>query len=175
MSPYNLKTWSKNLLKKTRMKPLKLRCFKCLKHKIFVVPESPAHVIHDDKEPKSMEPQDELLQWHYRLGHLPFTRMKEMMNQGTLPGRLLKIDTPFCVPCQYGKMTRRPLRVKVDAQHKTKIATQPGQVVSVDQLESSTLGFVAQLKGILSTQRYTYALSFVDQSSNMTFVSFRRD
>ena len=47
------------------------------------VPESPVNVI-----PESME--------HYRLGHLPFTRMKEMMNQGTLLRRLLKVDTPFC-------------------------------------------------------------------------------
>ena len=62
----------------------------------FGVPEAPVNVIPDDKEPKSMEPQDELLQWHYRLGHLPFARMKEMMNQGTLPRRLLKVDTPFC-------------------------------------------------------------------------------
>ena len=83
--------------------------------------------------------------------------MKEMMNQGTLPRRLLKVDTPFCAACQYGKMTRRPWWVKGDAQYKTKIATQPGQVVSVDQLESSTLGLVAQLKGILTTQRYKYA------------------
>ena len=66
----------------------------------FEVPESPVHVIPDDKEPKSMEPQDELLRWHYRLGHLPFMRMKEMMNQGTLPSRLLKVDTPFCAVCQ---------------------------------------------------------------------------
>ena len=37
----------------------------------FEVPESPVYVIPDDKEPKSMEPQNELLCWHYRLGHLP--------------------------------------------------------------------------------------------------------
>ena len=43
----------------------------------FEVPESLVNVIHDDKEPKSLEPQDELLWWYYRLGHLPFTRMKE--------------------------------------------------------------------------------------------------
>ena len=53
----------------------------------FEVPESPVNAIPDDKEAKSMEPQDELLQWHYRLGHLPFTRRKDMMNQGTLPRR----------------------------------------------------------------------------------------
>ena len=53
----------------------------------FEVPESLNNVIPDDIEPKSLEPQDELLRWHYRLGHLPFTRMKELMNQGTLPRR----------------------------------------------------------------------------------------
>ena len=71
-------------------------------------------------------------------------------------------------------MTRRPWRVKGDAQHKTNIATQPGQMVSVDQLESSTLGFVAQLKAILTTQRYKYALFFVDQYSNLSFVFLQK-
>ena len=140
----------------------------------FEVPESLVNVIPDDKEPKSLEPQDELLQWHYRLGHLPFTRMKELMNQGTLPRRLLKVIIPFCAACQYGKMTHRPWRVKGDAQHKTKTATQPGQVVSVDQLESPTLGFVAQLKGILTTKRYKYASIFVDQYSDLTFVFLQK-
>ena len=30
------------------------------------------HVIPNDPEPKSLDPQDELLRWHYHLGHLPF-------------------------------------------------------------------------------------------------------
>ena len=140
----------------------------------FEVSESLINVIPDDKEPKSLESQDELLQWHYRLGCLPFTRMKEFMNKGTLPRRLLKVDTPFYAACQYGKMTQRPWRVKGDVQHKTKIASQPGQVVSVDQLESPTLGFVAQLKRILTTQRYKYALISVDQYSDLTFVFLQK-
>ena len=69
----------------------------------FEVPESPVHVIPDDKEPKSMDPQDDLLRWHYRLAHLPFTRMKEMMNQGTLPRRLMKVDTPFVLHANMGR------------------------------------------------------------------------
>ena len=31
-----------------------------------------AHVIPEDQEPTSLDPQDELLRWHYRLGHLSF-------------------------------------------------------------------------------------------------------
>ena len=112
--------------------------------------------------------------WHNTLRHLPFTRMKELINQGTLQRKVLKVDTPFCAACQYGKMTQRPWRVKGDTQHKTKIATQPGHVVSVDQLESPTLGFVAQLNGILATQRYKYASIFVDQFSDLTFVFLQK-
>ena len=86
--------------------------------------------------------------------------MKELMNHGTLPRRLMKVDTPFCASCQYGKMTQRPWRVKGDAQQETKIATQTGQVVSVNQLESPALGFVAQLKGILTTRKIQECLNF---------------
>ena len=35
-----------------------------------------AHIIPDDKEPTVLDPHDELLRWHYRLGHLPFDRIK---------------------------------------------------------------------------------------------------
>ena len=33
------------------------------------------HVIPEDDEPTSMEPHNELLRWHYRLGHLLFDRI----------------------------------------------------------------------------------------------------
>ena len=46
----------------------------------------------------------------------------------------------------------------------------PGAVVSVDQLESSTPGFIGQLKGWLTRQRYSCATIFVDQYSDLTFV-----
>ena len=114
------------------------------------------HVIPEDPEPKSMDPQDELLRRHYRLGHLPFDRIKQLSNKGQLPKRLLTCHTPFCAACQYGKMTKRPWRVKADNKETAKTATYPGQVVSVDQLESMSPGFIAQLKGTLTQQRYKY-------------------
>ena len=72
------------------------------------------HVIPEHPEPKSLDPQDELLRWHYRLGHLPFDRIKQQANYGQLPKRLLTCHTPFCAACQYGKMMKRPWRVKGD-------------------------------------------------------------
>ena len=132
------------------------------------------HIIPDDPEPKSLDPQDELLRWHYRLGHLPFDQIKQLANKGQLPKRLLTCPTPFCAACQYGKMTKRPWRVKGDDKGTAKTATYPSQVVSVDQLESTSPGFIAQLKGTLTQQRYRYATVFVNQFSRYTFVYLQK-
>ena len=132
------------------------------------------HVIPEDPEPTSLDPHDELLRWYYRLGHLPFDRVKQLSQTEQLPKRLLTSKKPFCAVCQYGKMTKTPLRVKGDNKHATKTATQTGQIVSVDQLESTSPGLIAQLKGKLTQQRYKYATVFVDQFSGYTFVFLQR-
>ena len=132
------------------------------------------HVIPEDQEPTSMDPHDELLRWHYRLGHLSFERIRQLARSGQLPKRLLTCKKPFCTACQYGKLTKRPWRVKGEDKKSTKVATRPGHIVSVDQLESNTPGFIAQLKGKLTQQRYNYATVFVDQFSGYSFVYLQR-
>ena len=132
------------------------------------------HVIPEDDEPNSLDPHDELLRWHYRLGHLSYQRIRQLARFGQLPKRLLTCKKPFCTACQYGKLTKRPWRVKGDDKQSTKVATRPGQIVSVDQLESNTPGFIAQLKGKLTQQRYNYATVFVDQFSGYSFVYLQR-
>ena len=49
------------------------------------------HVIPEDPEPKTMDPQDELLRWYYRLGHLPLDRIKQLANKGQLPNACLPV------------------------------------------------------------------------------------
>ena len=127
------------------------------------------HVIQEDPEPKSLDPQDELLRWHYRLENMHFDRIKQLANKGHLSKRLLSCHTPFCAACKYGNMTKRPCRVKGD-----NLATNPGQVVLVDQLESMSPGYIAQLKGTLTQQRYKYATIFVDQFSGYNFVYLQK-
>ena len=126
------------------------------------------HVIPEDQEPTSLDPHDELLRWHYRLGHLLFKPILQLARSGQLPKRLLTCKKPFCTACQDGKMTKRPWRVKGDDKKTTKIASQPGQIVSMDQLESNTPGFITQIKGKLTQQRYNYATVIVDQFSGHT-------
>ena len=125
-------------------------------------------------EPEMDNPRKEMMRWHCKLGHVPFRRLRLLALKGDLPSSLLKVpdnDTPFCAACQYGKATKRPKRLK-GAENKRSIrtATAPGQVVSVDQMESSTAGLIAQLKGRPTAARYRYATIFVDHYSRLSFV-----
>jgi hypothetical protein len=45
-----------------------------------------------------------------------------------------------------------------------------GDCVSIDQLESPTLGFIAQLKGALTKKRYRAAMVFVDHASRLSYI-----
>ena len=128
------------------------------------------HSIPEDQEPKSLDAQDELLRWHYCLVSLPFDCIKQLATKGQLPKHMLTCHTPFCAACRYGKMMERPWRVNGDNKGMAKTATHPGQIVLVDQLESTSPGFIAQLKGTLTQQRYKYATVFFDQYSRYTFV-----
>eukprot|EP00957_Ditylum_brightwellii_P194639 14826609-Ditylum_brightwellii.AAC.1 len=66
-------------------------------------------------------------------------------------------------------MTRRPWRGKqtLTTRHKIKPAQHAGQCISVDQMEFTVPGFVAQLKGRLTIKRYTAVTVFVDHYSRL--------
>jgi hypothetical protein len=128
----------------------------------------------EDDEPESIRPKDELMRWHMRLNHLSYDRMRGLMKRGLLPKRLLDVKEPCSAACQYGRLHRRPWRDKGDEAPNTLIATAPGQIVSVDQMESTTVGFIAQLKGKLTTKRYQYATVFVDQFSRLSYVFLQK-
>jgi hypothetical protein len=134
------------------------------------------HIIPEEEEPMQLTPHDELLRWHYRLGHLPFRRLIKMCLQGILPKNLMSVKPPFCPACQYGGLTKRAWRTRGKGnQPSGKITiTIAGQCVSVDQLESSTVGFIAQTKGKLTTMRYKFATIFVDHFSNLSFVYLQK-
>ncbi|KAL7482307.1 hypothetical protein ACHAW6_010263, partial [Cyclotella cf. meneghiniana] len=54
-------------------------------------------------------------------------------------------------------------------------STYPGQCTSVDQFQSTQVGFIAQLKGKLTTQRYRYGTVFVDHFSRLHYIYFMTD
>ena len=118
--------------------------------------------------------QREMWRWHLKLNHLSFPKIKYMALQGRVPKRLYAIEVPFCPTCAYGKATRKPWRHK-NGQSRLKETKKPGQYVSVDTFESSTAGFVAQLKGTLTNKRYRMATVFIDHFSDLSFVHLQEN
>ena len=89
--------------------------------------------------------EDLLMLLHQKFGHVPMVRLQRKAKLGMLLSRIQKCPIPFCQACIYGKMTRKQWRFKqpLDKQA-SKTVTRPGQIVSVDQLESPIEGFIAQ-------------------------------
>ncbi len=68
-------------------------------------------------------------------------------------------------------MTKIPWRGKESiSSHEVFAATKPGEMVSVDQMVSTKVGFFTQLKGRLTKKRYRCCTIFVDHYSRMRFV-----
>ena len=142
--------------------------------------QSNLHTIeHENNQDSIIEadtPQGELMRWHYRLGHLSFKKIKVLCALGILPRKLLKVQPPKCSACIYGAMTKVPWRTKgQQSSINTAInCTESGQCVSIDQLESTTPGFIAQLKGRLTKDRYHAATIFVDHFSRSSYIYLQR-
>jgi hypothetical protein len=113
--------------------------------------------------PTYVQDSQEYMHWHYRLNHPSHTVMTKMAKQGMLPRGITKILTtmssqhtkpPMCNDCCGAKATRKPWRGKGKRynQKHLKKTPHPGEVVSVDQLESSIPGFIGQMTGKLTNQ-----------------------
>ena len=118
--------------------------------------------------------EQDMLRLHYRLNHMSFNKMKVLALLKILPAKFLTTKNPKCAACLYGKSTRRAWRTKATQKRKLQVATRPGQCVSVDQMESPTPGFIAQMKGSLTRGRYRYATVYVDHFSRASFVYLQR-
>ena len=72
-------------------------------------------------------------------------------------------------------MTKQPWQTKgKQNQNKIQTVTVPGACISVDQLESSTPGFIAQLKGGITKQRYHAATIFVDHATWLLYAHLQK-
>ena len=128
-------------------------------------------------EPQAADAQAELLRWHYRLGHLPFSKLKKLAEIGEIPRHLRNVVPPVCAACLFGAMTKVPWKSKpstTEGKEEVFKATAPGQCVSVDQMVSTQVGFLAQMKGKLTNQRYTGVTIFVDHYSRARYIHLMR-
>jgi len=111
------------------------------------------------------------MRWHQRLGHLTFPKLKKLAILSEIPKRLAKVKPPVCSGCLFGAMTKVPWRGKEgDSSHTVFEAIAPVQFVSVNQMISTQVGFIAQLKGSLTKKRYTAATVFTDHYSHLLYI-----
>ena len=85
--------------------------------------------------------QQELMNWHHRLYHLPFRHIFRLAILGILPKRIpeCRAKPPMCVACQFGQAHRCPWRVKGKKSGSIRRLehTMPRDGVSVDQIVSA--------------------------------------
>jgi hypothetical protein len=56
----------------------------------------------------TVDNQAKLMRWHYRLGHLAFSKLKQLALNGKIPQCLAKVKPPACAGCLFGAMTKVP-------------------------------------------------------------------
>lgn len=111
-----------------------------------------------------------IMLWHKRMGHINFRTLKEMADNGRIPGLQIKnLDELFCEKCQYGKMHRLPFHRNLKLR-----AQKPGEFVHVDlcgKISHSSIGganFFLLFKDDCTSYRTVYFI----KHKNDTFSKF---
>jgi hypothetical protein len=133
------------------------------------------NVVEDDVQPTNLAAK--LLRIHDWMGHAPFAKLQETAKQGALPTQLINCPVPTYTACMYGRASRKAWRSKDTKDTKeqpVKVETRPGDITSIDQMNSTTPGLVAQISGVLTTKRYKCATVFVDQGSWLGYVHLQK-
>ena len=76
-------------------------------------PNQAVLIENDEIQLQVEKTEAELLQFHYKFGHAPFTKLQEMARQGILPCRLWNCRIPVCAACMYGKVTKKQWQQKM--------------------------------------------------------------
>ena len=115
--------------------------------------------------------QRELLHLHERFGHLNFKALQKLCSHKILPYHLRNITPPVCVACQLGKQ-HKIKRNKFNKIVSTDIKN-VGDLVHIDQAESSTPGRPMTLSGHNNQEKVTCFTLFVDSISKKIHVHFQ--
>ena len=133
--------------------------------------------------PSHLTPHEqEFLDMHNRLFHLPYSVMFRLAKLGILPKYFARLQSrpPPCASCLFGQAHRRPWRSKSTKDGKQSIlrkpeVKRPGQCVAVDQIVSAQPGLVPQDKGQLTRARIWGCTVFVDYAESLVNVILMKD
>jgi hypothetical protein len=106
---------------------------------------------------------------------LPTDEADDDVEAGLQPRKIRNCSAPKRAACTYAKATGRPRRTNEAGNPvEPRQALLPGACLSIDRLESSTPGLVAQLKGTPTKARYRAANVFVDHYRQLSYAHCQR-
>ena len=116
--------------------------------------------------------QRALLHWHNKLDHMGFTQLKDLAKRGYLPPTIATAQKVICPACQQGKA------IKITANKDNKIVKDtvvinPGDLIHMDQAESSTPGRPLTHSGKNNKRKILVVSLFVDSISKKIFCEFQ--
>jgi len=137
-----------------------------------------------------VEPEKELLRWHYRLGHIGMKRVQWLFRQGFLATdertrRLQSSATklthgPMCTACQYSKQRRTTMpgttkqTIKRETNSLKRNELFPGSEVSIDHFACNPLGRLLTTYGKEKADaKYKGGCVFVDHASGYIHVELQ--
>jgi hypothetical protein len=106
-----------------------------------------------------------LQKWHERLSHMNFSKLQDLARAGRLPKQIAECDHPIWHHCQFGKAHRRPATSAHKARPIDAEDLQPGDRVSVNQIESPAPGMVDISLGKPTSAKYHAASLYTDHAS----------
>jgi transposase InsO family protein len=153
------------------------------------IKQKPIKVIYKEPEQRGDMPEQptyqderhEYLKWHYKLNHASYSTMSRMAQKKLLPHfiskKLKKMEKtgekpPLCNDCYSAAACKTAWRHKPN-KGETKNRREnlaPGDVVSVDQIESSIPGLLAQITGSLTRKRIVGSSVYVDHGSDLSYI-----
>jgi transposase InsO family protein len=133
------------------------------------------------EQPTYQDERHEYLKWHYKLNHASYSTMSRMAQKKLLPHFISKIlkkmektkeKPPLCNDCYSAAACKTAWRHKPnkDEAKNRRENLAPGEVVSVDQIESSIPGLLAQITGSLTRRRIVGSSVYVDHGSDLSYI-----
>ena len=63
-----------------------------------------------DEVNRNLTPKQKLLlQWHFKLGHMSFTKLQALARKRHLPEGIATCQAPLCASCRYGAAMKTPV------------------------------------------------------------------
>jgi hypothetical protein len=150
--------------------------------------------VADETNQNLTQPQKELLQWHWKLGHCNFqwvqslaadSKLNDAKGEEKLPllqtkNKISSIVPPLCAACQLAKQSRRGAGSSTEFKLEERDmilkrdTTEPGDCVSMDQYVSTVLGRLPNTKGKeKKDEKFNGGTIFVDHATGYVYLTYQ--